>query len=349
MKALEPLEILQSRNEGPYAFKARLGWCIVGPASQNNNNTVSCNRIAVRQADTKQVGTHFFQVGNQVHNNEVPDMLKKIYNHDLTESHHMANKEMVGASQEDKRFLQILEEGAKLANGLYEIPLPFRRVGVQLPNNKVQAEKRLTSLKKKMARNNKFKDDYIEFMKELTSKGYAKESSKVAESDYCWYLPHHGVYHPKKPRKISVVFDLSAEHHGVSVNKELLPGPDLTNQIIGVLLRFREEPIAVTGDIEAMFHQVKVPEKQRNYLRFLWWKDSDLDKDVVDHEIAAQVFGGVSSPSCSNYALKRTASDNLKNYGEDVASILRRNFYVDDMLKGFSSIEEVISITGKVK
>ena len=148
VKALEPLEILQSRNKGPYAFKTRLGWCIVGPVSQNNKNTVSCNRIAVRQADTKQVGTHFFQVGNQVHDNEVPDMLKKIYNHDFTESHHMANKEMVGASQEDKRFLQILEEGAKLVNGHYEIPLPFRRVDVQLPNNKVQAEKRLASLKK---------------------------------------------------------------------------------------------------------------------------------------------------------------------------------------------------------
>ena len=76
-------------------------------------------------------------------------MLKKIYNHDFTESYHMANKEMVGASQEDKRFLQISEEGAKLVNGHYEIPLPFRRVDVQLPNNKVQAEKRLASLKKK--------------------------------------------------------------------------------------------------------------------------------------------------------------------------------------------------------
>ena len=32
---------------------SRLGWCIVGPVSQNNNNTVSNNRIAVRQADTK--------------------------------------------------------------------------------------------------------------------------------------------------------------------------------------------------------------------------------------------------------------------------------------------------------
>ena len=65
--------------------------------------------------------------------------------------------------------------------------------------------------------------------------------------------------------------------------------------------------------------------------------------------MTAHVFGGVSSPSCSNYAIKKTASDNLKKYGEDVASILRRNFYVDDMLKSFSSIEKTIRITGQVK
>ena len=154
---------------------------------------------------------------------------------------------------------------------------------------------------------------------------------------------------PQQTGKIRFAFVFIAEHHGVSINKELLPGPDLTNQIVGVLLRFREELIAVTGDIEAMFHQVKVPVKQRNYLRFIWWKDSDLDKDVVDHEMAAHVFGGVYSPTCSNYALKKTASDNLKKYGEDVASILRWNFYVDDMLKSFSSIEIAVRITGNVQ
>ena len=51
-----------------------------------------------------------------------------------------------------------------------------------------------------------------------------------------------------------MVFDLSAEFHGTLINKALLSGPDLTNQIIGV----REEQIAVTGDIEAMYYQVKV-------------------------------------------------------------------------------------------
>ena len=77
---------------------------------------------------------------NKVHNNEAPNMLKKIYNQDFTESQHNANKEMVGTSQKDKRFLRILEEGAKLVDGHYEILLPFGRVDVQLPNNKLYAE-----------------------------------------------------------------------------------------------------------------------------------------------------------------------------------------------------------------
>ena len=63
-----------------------------------------------------------------------------------------------------------------------------------------------------------------------------------------------------------MVFDLSAEYKGTCLNKELLPRPDLTNQIIRVLLRFREEHVEVMGDIEAMFHQVTVPDTQCNFL-----------------------------------------------------------------------------------
>ena len=93
-------------------------------------------------------------------------------------------------------------------------------------------------------------------MDELIKKGYAKESTTAVEVGKCWYLPHHAVYHPNKPGKIRVVFDLSAEFHGTSINKVLLSKPDLTNQIAGVFLRFREEQIGVTGDTEAMYHQV---------------------------------------------------------------------------------------------
>ena len=83
-KALETWGIGASRNEGLYAFKARLGWCIVGPLNQNNKNAVSCERITVRQVGIKQIGAHFFQVENKVYNNEVSDILKKIYSQDFT-------------------------------------------------------------------------------------------------------------------------------------------------------------------------------------------------------------------------------------------------------------------------
>ena len=55
-----------------------------------------------------------------------------------------------------------------------------------------------------------------------------------------WYIPHHGVNHPQKPDKIRVVFDASAEFDGESLNRHLLLGPDLTNNLTGVLCRLNK-------------------------------------------------------------------------------------------------------------
>ena len=74
----------------------------------------------------------------------------------------------------------------------------------------------------------------MKFMKELMSKGYATESTAAAENEKCWNFPHHGVYNQNKYGNICIVFDLSTEFHRTSINKSLLPGPDLANQIVGV-------------------------------------------------------------------------------------------------------------------
>ena len=252
-------------------------------------------------------------------------------------------------SQEDLKFMQILNNGASLIDGHYEIPLSLRDDDVRFPNNKSQAEKRFIYLQRKMSRNHHFGNDYMNFMKELMSKGYATESTAVAENGKSWYLPHHGVYNQNKPGNIRVVFDLSTEFQGTSTNKSLLPGPDLANQIIGILLRFREEPVAVTGDIEAMYHKVKIPVKKRSFLRFLWWKYSDPQNEVVDHEMTAHVFGGVFSPSCSNYALQKTAAENIKKYGNEASPIAKKNFYVDDMLKSSPDVKTAGNMVNKVR
>ena len=133
-------------------------------------------------------------------------------------------------------------------------------------------------MKKEFGRNEKFNTDYIRFMEEIIANSYARKSTMTAAPGKMWYLPHHGVYHSNKPGKIRMVFDLSAEYKGTCLDKELLPGPDLTNQIIGVLLRFREDHVGIMGDIEAMFHQAKVPDTQSNFIKFLWLEDSDNSK-----------------------------------------------------------------------
>ena len=103
-----------------------------------------------------------------------------------------------------------------------------------------------------------------------------------------------------------MVSDCSAEFRGKSINRELISGPDITNHIIGIMTRFREEKIAFMADIEAMYHQVLVPDGQQTFLKFLWWSTDDINDEVQDFMMCAHVFGGTSSESCSNYALKRT-------------------------------------------
>ena len=141
-------------------------------------------------------------------------------------------------------------------------------------------------------------------MEEVISKGYARKSTRKAAPRKIWYLSQHGVCHPNKPGKIRVVSDLSEDYKGRCINRELLPRPDFTNEIAGVLLRFREEQMAVMGDIEAMFHQVKVPDDQCSFLRVLWWENFDTNEEIIDYEMTTHVFGGASSPLCSNFVFK---------------------------------------------
>ena len=94
------------------------------------------------------------------------------------------------------------------------------------------------------------------------------------------------------------------------------------------------------ADIESMFYQVHVPEKHQDYLRFVWWPGGDLSKEPIDHQMCVHLFGATSSPSCSNYALRRTAEIYKKQFGEEAAHVLTRHFYVDDMLKSFNSSQD---------
>ena len=106
-----------------------------------------------------------------------------------------------------------------------------------------------------------------------------------------WYLPHHAVWHPRKPEEPRVVFDCASKTNGTSLNDKLLRGPENTSSLIGVILRFRVDDIAVTADIKRMFHQVYVTPENRGALCYLW-PGGDVSKAAKTHQMLVHIYLG---------------------------------------------------------
>ena len=272
MKALESLKVILSVDDDPYAYQTRLGWCIVGPIlNMVDKRSVACNRAAVIDTTSSNISSHHFVMEETMKEVSLEEMFQIMYKNDFKEAstiklNSRVMKDAEKVSSEDKRFLQIVEEKMTKAGEHYIVSLPFQNESLDMANNRKQAIKRLTHLKDRFKRNPSCLADYKNLMDHLITKGYAiKEDTRPPGKT--WFIPHHGVYHPNKSGKIRVVFGSSAEFDERSLNKELLTGPDLTNQIVVVLTRFRQNSIAFMADIEAMHYQMMVLEHQQTFIK----------------------------------------------------------------------------------
>ena len=144
-------------------------------------------------------------------------------------------------------------------------------------------------------------------------------------------------------------FDCGASYKRASLNKELNQGPDLTNSLIGVIMRFRQDNVAIMADFEGMFQQVRVPVRDRNLQRFLWWKDGDIDGPLAEYRMCVHIFGATSSPACANYALRRAAEDGSTKYDAEVVNTVYNNFYIGDLLKSVAGEPEVIKLVKNLR
>lgn len=99
-------------------------------------------------------------------------------------------------SQDDIHFLQLLNKTVhQNADGHLETPLLFK-TRPQLPENERLALVRLKHWKRKLDKNSKFKEDYIQFMEGLFNDGDVERAeNELVAGDV--YIPHQGVCHPK--------------------------------------------------------------------------------------------------------------------------------------------------------
>lgn len=154
-------------------------------------------------------------------------------------------------SIEDQHFLDLMDrEMTRDKNHNWVAPLPFKHSRPPLPNNRHQAMDRARNFDISLRKDPVKHRHALEFMQALLKNGHAEIAPEPELNREYWYLPIFGVYHPQKKDRIRMVFDSSAKCQGISLNDVLMTGPNLMNNLVGVLMRFRLEKIAVIADLQ---------------------------------------------------------------------------------------------------
>ena len=205
-KALEPHNAISSKNNGPFALKTRLGWCVSGPLDEPNFSSKTSKKLNRIGRPTTNICC--FQSRTEVKEIDLTEMMLCMYRHDFNEApssceNTKSAEKKTSYSQEDKKFMAMMEKECQFIDGQYVLPLPFRN-STTLPNNRNQAVQRANHLKRKLQNNDKFFDDYKAFMSTILDNGYAVPCKSEPVEGKVWYIPHHGIYHPRKPKKIRV-------------------------------------------------------------------------------------------------------------------------------------------------
>ncbi|XP_052762111.1 uncharacterized protein LOC128204746 [Mya arenaria] len=330
----------------PYAQKLSLGWVVIGETclGKVHQPTITVKKTFVHVDGRSSV---FPECQNKLIVKDVGRHLNDNLDSDEESQVFLVTDrdEKIGTSIEDKEFLGIMDSGFKKnSKGSWTAPLPFKSSRPRLPNNRNMVLNRMNRLVDNLRKNETKQRHFMQFMQGMIDNGHAEVAAPVMSDTECWYLPIFGIYHPKKVDQIRVVFDSSATYMGLSLNRVLMTGPDLHNSLLGVLMRFRREPVAVSADIQQMFYQFQVEEKDRNYLRFFWFKDNNPELPLVEYRMCVHVFGNSPSPAIATYGLHKSVLMVEDTYGSDVANFVLQDFYVDDGLVSLQTPQEAIDL-----
>ena len=310
-------------NAKPWAVRTKLGWKLSGPLPQQETAKLATESLVAAEVDP------------------LADQVKSWW----SMKSYASNCSVSGRSKEDERALEMLKATTNFDGERYEVGLLWKNAKLHLPNNYSSAVSQLKSLVRRLEKDANLKQRYKETIDVDVQKGFVRileeEELENTKTDLQWYVPHLPVLNPNKPDKVRRVCNAASKFGGVSLNDNLMAGPDLLQSLIGIIFRFREKEIALTADVEAMFLQVKVPPTDYRVLRFLW-RENHTDPISV-YEYGRHFFGAKSSPTCVNYALQQVGRDSRDDNGM-VAKLINRNFYMDDFVKSVASREEAVEV-----
>ena len=299
----------QRREISPGLFlrKTIFGWVLIGKQNESTNSFISC---------------HAF----------IDETLRKFWEVETLPQRKLP-------TEEELLCEKIFQETTRVVDNRFVVKLPFKKDAI-LGESLTQAQRRFSSLERRLDTNPELRKRYGDFVDEFVSLDHMEvvPENEINKPDSdVYYLPHHCVFkEDSTTTKLRVVFDGSAKtSNGLSLNESLMVGPVVQNDLFTILNQFRCKPIALSADIAKMYRQVELDAPDKDFHRLLW--RSKKDEKVKHMRMKRVTYGIASSAFHSTRCLKEVAN---RTNNHTVADALNNSFYVDDFLCGANTITE---------
>ena len=175
----------------------------------------------------------------------------------------------------------------------------------------------------------------------MEERGVARRLSEDEMNEWLgpvFYLSHLAVENPKSTSTpVRIVFNSSLLCKGVSLNAFLAKGPDsFKTNLLGMLLRFRERPVVLIGDIRKMYNSVFLDNLAQQTHRFLW-RDLNVDRPPDIWCITRVNMGDKPAGAMAIEAKDRTA-DLFRHVHPKASDFIKDSSYVDDLVGSFDNV-----------
>ena len=228
-------------------------------------------------------------------------------------------------SQDDLHVIKHWDANTKTVDGHYDIPVPWIDSTFIPPETRYMAKVRHDALCVRLNAKPEIKVIYNKAMDTMCNSGYAEEVHPAEpHSGRTWYLPHHHVYSPANPNTVRVVIDCSARSRGSSLNDRAHQGSKLITLLNVVLLNCILYSYVISGDVQAIYNQVKLPAGDKYMVRFLW--------NGRAYRKTSHLFGDSWCATRAFYALHRITQCDYMHSSDDLILAIHNGVYVDELL-----------------
>lgn len=313
----------------PAFHETKLGWIVAGKIPANNKKNAFC--ITLDQSTPEE--------------NRLVELEKNLERFWTIEG--FESNEKVFSKEEQECEEHFMLNFSRDIDGRFTVKLPLKLEIAALGDSFWVAKTRFLNLERRLHRIPEVKQQYQAFLSEYENLQHMQRVDDNERHRCKYFLPHHCVLKPESlSTKLRVVFDASCKTtSGESLNSIMKVGPTIQKDLFSILMRFRSHRFALIADISKMYRQVRVDEEQ-TYLQCILWR-SDPSHSLQVFRLKTITYGTAAASFLAIRCLQYLAQENVSSKPLGAKAILE-DFYVDDMLSGADSVEQLEQLRREV-